>query len=49
MKYTENLGLRKPDDTNFASNDDLNYNADVIDQVIGDISDMLDAINGEVI
>lgn len=56
MKYTENLLLRKPEDTDFASNEDLSYNADIIDQAIsdilqtiGDISQTLDTINGEVI
>lgn len=56
MEYTENLGLRKPEDTDFASNEDQNYNMDLIDETfgevfdrLGDMADMLDTINGEVI
>lgn len=32
MKTTPNLGLRKPEQTDFYNVDDFNYNADVIDQ-----------------
>ena len=33
MKYTQNYNLRKPEDTDPADIQDLNYNADAIDGV----------------
>ncbi|AZF90166.1 MAG: hypothetical protein BPH43C_43 [Phage 5P_1] len=34
MKYTENYGLRKPEYTDYQDIADLNYNADVIDDLL---------------
>lgn len=35
MKYTEKLGLKKPDPTDFYNLEDFNYNADKIDEELG--------------
>lgn len=37
MKFTNNLGLKKPDSTDFYSIEDFNFNADKIDEEFGNI------------
>ena len=39
MKYTQNYNLRKPEDTDPADIQDLNYNADAIDGKLKEIED----------
>lgn len=46
MKYTKYLGLKKPESTNFYDIDDFNYNADRIDEELGNIElDANDILN----
>nr|WP_312986000.1 hypothetical protein [Clostridioides sp.] len=37
MKFTEKLGLKKPDPTDFYNLEDFNYNADKIDEELGNL------------
>ena len=37
MEYTENYRLKKPAQTDYYDVDDFNYNADIIDGIIGNI------------
>jgi hypothetical protein len=37
MKYTEKLGLKKPDQTDFYNVEDFNFNADKIDEGLGNL------------
>lgn len=39
MKYTDNLNLKKPEQTEFYDVDDFNYNADVLDAEVKSIKD----------
>ena len=39
MQTTENLGLRKPEASDFYNIEDMNYNADVIDAKMKEIED----------
>lgn len=39
MLYTSNYGLKKPEDGDFGSNEDFNYNADVIDAKLKTLTD----------
>jgi len=34
MTFTENLGLKKPSQNDIVNVDDLNYNADIIDEAL---------------
>lgn len=37
MKYTNNLGLKKPESTDFYDIEDFNFNADKIDEELGNL------------
>ena len=43
MLKTENLGLNKPESTDFYNFEDMNENMDIIDEEIGAIPDLVDA------
>jgi len=44
MKYTKNLGLKKPDQTDFYNVEDFNFNADKIDEELGNL-DPIELLN----
>ena len=39
MKYTDNYGLKKPELNDYVEIDDLNENADIIDEKLKDLED----------
>jgi len=52
MKYTNNLGLKKPESTDFYNLEDFNYNADKIDEELGNLDpvkllDQIKTVDGE--
>lgn len=44
MLYTDNLNLKKPEQTEFYNVDDFNENADILDEKFGNISNDVDSI-----
>ena len=44
MLYTNNLNLKKPEQTEYYNVDDFNYNADILDEKFGNISNDVDSI-----
>jgi len=52
MEYTNNLGLKKPEETDFYNIGDFNYNADKIDEKLGNLDpvkllDQIKTVDGE--
>jgi len=43
MKYTQNYNLKKPEGTDSVNIDDLNYNADVLDQKLKEVENKADS------
>ena len=44
MQSTPNLGLRKPEQTDFYDVDDFNYNADILDTKIQEVAEQVEGI-----
>ena len=45
MRLTTNLGLKKPEGTDVVNIDDFNYNADILDAKVKEISNKLSSIS----
>ena len=45
MRITTNLGLKKPEGTDVVNIDDFNYNADILDAKVKEISNKLSSIS----
>ena len=45
MRFTTNLGLKKPEGTDVVNIDDFNYNADILDAKVKEISNKLSSIS----
>ena len=45
MRLTTNLGLKKPEGTDVVNIDDFNYNADILDVKVKEISNKLSSIS----